>query len=175
MFWKTIIPNGAGWKKYLQKLPVKKICPTCGLLQPLIKKKKKDKIEKECGIDIQLKYTITKKQYKYPTGIRSDDRIISPSEVHKIFSRISEKDAAKIGFKPPYSHPASMILTVLPIPPPCIRPSLSAEGIVKGEDDLTSKLVEIVRANKKLISKGMDIDIQKNTYLCYCSAHKDEY
>ena len=42
-----------------------------------------------------------------------------------------------------------MILTVLPVPPPQVRPSIRMEGTGgRGEDDLTVKLMDIMRANK---------------------------
>lgn len=41
-----------------------------------------------------------------------------------------------------------MILTVLPVPPPPVRPSISVDGGVRrSEDDLTYKLAEIIRAS----------------------------
>lgn len=44
-----------------------------------------------------------------------------------------------------------MILTVLPVPPPPVRPSISVDGgAMRGEDDLTYKLAEIIRANSSL-------------------------
>lgn len=46
-----------------------------------------------------------------------------------------------------------MILTVLPVPPPAVRPSISVDGTAQGmrsEDDLTYKLSDIIRANSNV-------------------------
>jgi len=46
-----------------------------------------------------------------------------------------------------------MILTVLPVPPPPVRPSISVDGTgqgMRGEDDLTYKLGDIIRANGRV-------------------------
>ena len=48
------------------------------------------------------------------------------------------------------AHPKDMILTVLPVPPPSVRPAIMQGGNVRGEDDLTYRLIQIMRANDKL-------------------------
>jgi len=50
------------------------------------------------------------------------------------------------------NRPEWMILTVLPVPPPTVRPSvvMGATSGARGEDDLTYKLAEIVRANQNV-------------------------
>ena len=49
------------------------------------------------------------------------------------------------------SHPKSMILEVLPVPPPTVRPAILMGGtLVRGEDDLTYRLLQILRVNKRL-------------------------
>ena len=49
------------------------------------------------------------------------------------------------------SHPKSMILEVLPVPPPTVRPAILMGGtLVRGEDDLTYRLLQILRMNHKV-------------------------
>jgi len=48
------------------------------------------------------------------------------------------------------AHPKGMILTVLPVPPPSVRPPIMQGNSVRGEDDLTYRLIQIMRANDKL-------------------------
>ncbi len=43
-----------------------------------------------------------------------------------------------------------MVLTVLPVPPVTVRPSITLETGVRSEDDLTHKLVDIIRINQRL-------------------------
>ena len=47
------------------------------------------------------------------------------------------------------SHPKDMILKVLPVPPPSVRPAIMQGSSVRGEDDLTYRLIQIMRANDK--------------------------
>ena len=54
-----------------------------------------------------------------------------------------------LGLDPTYARPDWMVLTVLPVPPPPVRPSVAMDG-ARSEDDLTHKLVEIVRASNAL-------------------------
>jgi len=46
-------------------------------------------------------------------------------------------------------HPKNLILTVLPIPPNCVRPSPTMDGDeVRGEDDITRRLLYVLRIAK---------------------------
>lgn len=45
-------------------------------------------------------------------------------QVLQIFKRISDADAILLGFHPQYARPEWLILQVLPIPPPPVRPSV---------------------------------------------------
>jgi len=43
------------------------------------------------------------------------------------------------------------VISVLPVPPPHVRPPLFVDGVLRGENDLTYRLQNIVRKNKKLL------------------------
>ena len=49
------------------------------------------------------------------------------------------------------SHPKDMLLTVLPVPPHTVRPPIMSGNSIRGEDDLTYRLLQIIRSNAKLI------------------------
>ena len=49
------------------------------------------------------------------------------------------------------SHPKDMIIRVLPVPPPTVRPPILAGNSIRGEDDLTYRLIQILRINEKLV------------------------
>jgi DNA-directed RNA polymerase beta' subunit len=55
-----------------------------------------------------------------------------------------------MGLSRHWCRPDWMICTVLPIPPPQVRPSVVQENNQRSEDDLTHKLFEIIKNNKKL-------------------------
>jgi DNA-directed RNA polymerase III subunit RPC1 len=46
--------------------------------------------------------------------------------------------------------PKDLIMTHLPAPPVCIRPSVAVTATIKNEDDLTVKLAEIAYYNKEI-------------------------
>jgi DNA-directed RNA polymerase II subunit RPB1 len=80
----------------------------------------------------------------------SEKRKITPEMALQIFKNISTSEIFDIGLSNDYARPEWMIITVLPVPPPPVRPSISMDGTgqgMRGEDDLTYKLGDIIRAN----------------------------
>ena len=83
-----------------------------------------------------------------------EKRVISPQVALNIFKSISQEDVRIMGLSNDYARPEWMIITVLPVPPPPVRPSVIVGGSSsgqRGEDDLTYKLAEIVRANQNVV------------------------
>lgn len=80
---------------------------------------------------------------------------ISPEKVLSIFKRISDEDCIAMGLNSVNSRPEWMILTVLPVPPPPVRPSILMDSM-RSEDDLTYKLGDILKANQNLIKHEQD-------------------
>ncbi|KYF43182.1 DNA-directed RNA polymerase II RPB1, partial [Toxoplasma gondii ARI] len=80
-------------------------------------------------------------------------RIFAAEEAYAVLRRISEEDLKMMGFDPERAHPASFILSTLPIPPLAVRPSVQY-GSARSEDDLTLKLVDIVKTNLSLKRQG---------------------
>jgi len=77
-------------------------------------------------------------------------RKMYPLEIRSILEKIPDEDLYVLGFHPTYSRPEWLILTVLPVPPVTVRPSIVLESGERAEDDLTHKLVDIVRTNQRL-------------------------
>jgi DNA-directed RNA polymerase beta' subunit len=78
-------------------------------------------------------------------------------DVLRILQRISDEHADVMGFSPKFARPEWMICTVLPVPPPAVRPSVRNDTGQRMEDDLTHKLSDIVKANdtlKQRLEKG---------------------
>lgn len=82
-------------------------------------------------------------------GQQPEKKIITPQMALHIFQHISTDEIKKMGLSNDYARPEWMIITVLPVPPPPVRPSISMDGGTgpRGEDDLTYKLGDIIRAN----------------------------
>ena len=71
---------------------------------------------------------------------------------HDVLKCLSDEDAWLLGFDPEHSHPAWLILTVLPVMPPCCRPPITLPNAKKSlnQDHLTIKLLDIVKKNNTL-------------------------
>jgi DNA-directed RNA polymerase II subunit RPB1 len=75
---------------------------------------------------------------------------IQPEMVLQAFARITDVDCKRLGFDSKFARPEWMICTVLAVPPLTVRPSVVMDDQQRMEDDLTHKLVDIVRANAEL-------------------------
>eukprot|EP00890_Picochlorum_soloecismus_P003544 jgi/Picsp_1/4190/NSC_01699-R1_protein len=75
---------------------------------------------------------------------------LSPTEALRILRGISDEDCVALGFDPKYARPEWMILTVFPVPPPPVRPSVAMDSSARSEDDLTHQLSEIIKSNTRL-------------------------
>lgn len=73
--------------------------------------------------------------------------------VHRLFRRITDEDVDFIGFSRYWCRPDWMICTVMPIPPPQVRPSVVQDNNQRSEDDLTHKLHDIIKHDQYLAQK----------------------
>lgn len=81
-------------------------------------------------------------------SLQPDKRPLTPTDVITAFKKISEADLNLIGLSQDYARPDWMILTILPVPPPPVRPSIAVDGgTTRSEDDLTYKLGNIIQAS----------------------------
>ena len=76
---------------------------------------------------------------------------LMPSDIRDWFEDIPDEDIEVIGVDPERSRPEWMILTVLPVPPVTARPSITLDNGQRSEDDLTHKLVDIIRINQRFM------------------------
>jgi DNA-directed RNA polymerase II subunit RPB1 len=78
---------------------------------------------------------------------------LEPEYVHRLLRRITDEDSEFMGFSRHWCRPDWLMCSVLPIPPPQVRPSVMQDNNQRSEDDLTSKLIEIIKANNTLKKK----------------------
>jgi len=78
---------------------------------------------------------------------------LTPEILLKMFKRISDDDVSFMGFSPVWSRPEWMIMQVLPVPPPAIRPSVKHDAQQRSEDDLTHIYSNIIKTNNVLREK----------------------
>ena len=113
---------------------------------------KKERICPHCG-EQQLKINFEK-----PTTfaeISNDDRgkkvenKLTPADIRARLEKIPDDDLKKLGIIGEVARPEWTIMTVLPVPPVTMRPSIILENGQRSEDDLTHKLVDIIRINQR--------------------------
>ncbi|MCS7137995.1 MAG: DNA-directed RNA polymerase subunit A'/A'', partial [Candidatus Caldarchaeum sp.] len=75
---------------------------------------------------------------------------LNPSTVRARLERIPDDDLILMDVNPRSSRPEWMVLTVLPVPPVYVRPSITLESGYRSEDDLTHKLVDVLRVTQRL-------------------------
>ena len=163
-----------GYVKEIKKL-LQSTCRSCGRLlltgeQAEEYRKQRDKME-ELGADtldqaavakdtardaaartscphcqtVQLKITLDK-----PTTFREEGHKLTPKEVRERLERIPDGDLVSLGIDPTVSRPEWMVLTALPVPPVTVRPSITLDSGDRSEDDVTHKLVDVLRINQRL-------------------------
>jgi DNA-directed RNA polymerase II subunit RPB1 len=89
-------------------------------------------------------------------GDKKQPSMLQPLEVeyvHRLFRRISDEDVDFMGLSRFWCRPDWMICTVLRIPPPQVRPSVVQDNNQRSEDDLTHKLVDIIKNDRTLLQK----------------------
>jgi DNA-directed RNA polymerase subunit A' len=74
---------------------------------------------------------------------------LTPADIRARLERIPDEDLRLLGINPDVARPEWTILTVLPVPPVTMRPSIILENGQRSEDDLTHKLVDIIRINQR--------------------------
>ena len=155
---------------------LKAVCPHCGkvvipenkrkeILEKMEKLKRDggnkwevcDEVYKEaskvtiCPYCGEVKYDI---KYEKPTTYYKiedkEEKVLTPSDVREILEKIPDEDCILLGLNPETTRPEWMVLTVLPVPPVTVRPSITLETGERSEDDLTHKLVDIIRINNRL-------------------------
>jgi len=101
-----------------------KVCPYCGAPQQEIK-------------------------FERPLAYVEEGHKLTPSDIRDRFEKIPDEDIKVMGMNPDTARPEWMLLTVLPVPPVTMRPSITLESGQRSEDDLTHKLVDIIRINQR--------------------------
>ncbi len=94
---------------------------------------------------VQMKITLDK-----PTTFREEGHKLTPKEVRERLERIPDEDLIPLGINPEIARPEWMVLTAVLVPPVTVRPSITLESGDRSEDDLTHKLVDVIRINQRL-------------------------
>ena len=123
--------KGESLKECWEKGKIKRKCEGCHTKQPMIRKE---------GLTL--------------TAIKPNDDggkiILNGQKVKEALTKIADDDIRRMGFCPTNSRPEWMLLDTLIVVPTCVRPSISMEGFLRAEDDLTHKYSDIIKADNSL-------------------------
>jgi DNA-directed RNA polymerase subunit A' len=114
----------------------------------IIEKAKKVKICPHCQKE-QYDLVFTKPTIFVEKTDAGENRLL-PITIRERLVHISDDDLTLLGYDPSTARPEWFVLQVLPVPPVTVRPSIILETGIRSEDDLTHKLVDIIRVNQRL-------------------------
>ncbi|EJG07921.1 DNA-directed RNA polymerase subunit A' [Methanofollis liminatans DSM 4140] len=113
---------------------------------------KKERVCPYCG-EQQLKVNFEKpttfSEVVVEENGKKGEHKLTPADIRARLERIPDDDLRLLGINPDVARPEWTILTVLPVPPVTMRPSIILENGQRSEDDLTHKLVDIIRINQR--------------------------
>ena len=162
-----IVPKRALSKKLAEKCKRCRVCYHCGAANGVVKRagqslkivhekysKNPDLMEAYMGeFEEAVKHN---EQLRANLSRVQDD--LNPIRVLGILKKISPTDCELLDIA---DRPEHLILTHLPVPPVCIRPSVEMDGVAgSNEDDITMKLIQIIEVNNVLrqgLEKGLAI------------------
>jgi DNA-directed RNA polymerase beta' subunit len=90
-----------------------------------------------------------------PTGFKEkkedkSEHKLNARDIREWLEGIPNNDLIFIGMDKESSRPEWTIMRVLPVPPITVRPSITLDSGDRSEDDLTHKLVDVLRINQRL-------------------------
>tara|TARA_B100000900_G_scaffold219756_1_gene186277 strand:+ start:5423 stop:8620 length:3198 start_codon:yes stop_codon:yes gene_type:complete len=112
----------------------RKVCMHCGAAQGKI------------TLD---KPTTFKEKLETQGSGKETERKLNPRDVREWLSSIPSEHLIFIGMNK-QNRPEWTVLQVLPVPPITVRPSITLDSGDRSEDDLTHKLVDVLRINQRL-------------------------
>ena len=116
----------------------KKICLVCGGKQPTYFR-----------MSLGIRCDWSKVVFDDPEEAMYCQRPFTSAEIRLILRHMSDEACTLLALNPRSTRPENFVLTLLVVPPPIVRPSITiSEGSrARGQDDLTSKLSDIVKVN----------------------------
>jgi DNA-directed RNA polymerase subunit A' len=114
----------------------------------IIEKAKKVKICPHCAKE-QYELIFTKPTIFVEKTEVGENRLL-PITIRERLVHIPDDDLILLGYDPRTARPEWFVLQVLAVPPVTVRPSIILETGIRSEDDLTHKLVDIIRVNQRL-------------------------
>jgi DNA-directed RNA polymerase subunit A' len=121
---------------------------TANLSKEILKRAAKAKTCPHCSAE-QLKLKLEKPTSIYEVSEAGSVRLTA-IDIRARLENIEDDDYRLLGINPVAARLEWSILTVLAVPPVTVRPSITLESGVRSEDDLSHKLIDIIRINQRL-------------------------
>ncbi len=112
-------------------------------------KAKKVKLCPHCGKQ-QYQIEFTKPTIFHEITEEGGATRLLPVAIRERLERVSNEDLALLDFNHKAARPEWFVLQVLAVPPLTVRPSITLESGIRSEDDLTHKVVDILRVNQRV-------------------------
>jgi DNA-directed RNA polymerase subunit A' len=120
-----------------------------GVAKEIATKAKKVKLCPHCGKQ-QYQIEFTKPTIFHEITEEGGATRLLPVAIRERLERINNDDLQLLGFNSKAARPEWFVLQVLPVPPLTVRPSITLESGIRSEDDLTHKVVDILRVNQRV-------------------------
>ncbi|MDG6953913.1 MAG: DNA-directed RNA polymerase subunit A' [Nitrososphaerota archaeon] len=120
-----------------------------GVAKEIATKAKKVKLCPHCGKQ-QYQIEFTKPTIFHEITEEGGATRLLPVAIRERLERLNNEDLALLGFNAKAARPEWFVLQVLPVPPLTVRPSITLESGIRSEDDLTHKVVDILRVNQRV-------------------------
>jgi DNA-directed RNA polymerase II subunit RPB1 len=111
----------------------------CGKTQPKY-------LRKKMGISIRTSLRTDEMQF----DLNDSKRDLTAREVYGIFKNMDDETIRLLGLNTVHSRPENMIIRVLIVAPPAVRPSIEMSATGRAEDDLTHLYQSILATNLEL-------------------------
>lgn len=132
---KSRLTTASGYAK------AKKLCLSCAGKQPSYSRN-----------SLTIRCDWSKVQFDDAEEAQYCERPFTAAEIRLILRHMTDESCTLLLLNPRSSRPENFVLTLLLVPPPIIRPSITiSEGSrARGQDDLTAKLCDIVKVNSNV-------------------------
>ncbi len=137
--YKDQLANSAAYTPYLVQ----------NIAKEIFLKARKEKLCPHCGKQ-QYDIEFTKPTIFHEITEEGGATRLLPIAIRERLERIKDDEFQILGFNPTSTRPEWFVLQVLPVPPVGVRPSITLESGIRSEDDLTHKIVDILRVNQRV-------------------------
>ena len=149
-------------KQVVERCKRVRVCPHCGDLNGTVKKAPAslkivhDKYSKTpaalAGIRAEMAEAVRHNEALQAQAGKVVETL-NPVRTLGLFERMTQEDCLLLDLR---GRPEHLLMTHLPVPPVCIRPSVAVEGgSGSNEDDITMKLIQIIEVNN-VLQQGLD-------------------